>query len=105
MQEVKAGIYRIHDSKNKISFVGYSHNLRGILKRFRFELCMNMCIFKPLQIMFNNAGKQVDYDVLEEIDISGFHDEIETDAHLRAGMYKWKKQLETSGETVKIILL
>lgn len=105
MQELKAGIYRVHDVKNKISFIGYSHNLRGILKRFRFELNMNMCIFKPLQIMFNEANKQVDYDVLEEIDISGFSNEAETDAHLRAGMYKWQKKLETSGETVKIILL
>lgn len=101
---LKAGVYRICDEKNKSSFIGYTYNLDGILKRFRFELNMNMCTLKPLQAMFNAARKQVSYDILEEVEVSAAGD-VESDAHLKACMYKWQKKLEEGGETVKIILL
>lgn len=102
-QKLKAGIYRIYDEKNKRSFLGYTYNLKGILKRFRFELNLNMCTHKPLQAMYNESGKNAQAEVLEEIAIDP--NEPRAEEMMNEAMLKWQQKLEADGETVNIILL
>ena len=103
-EPLSAGIYRVCDAAAHTSFIGYTYNLRGILKRFRFELGLNVCTFKPLQLMYNAAGGRVSMEILEEISGADANDE-KSEELLKAALHKWKKSLEDAGETVKIIML
>ncbi|MBQ9949535.1 MAG: hypothetical protein IJO93_02310 [Clostridia bacterium] len=98
-----AGIYRIHDEERKISFIGYTYNVKGILKRYRFELGLNMCTHKPLQIMYNESGKRAVMEILERLDVSANDDGAEV--LMQNALDAWQEKLQRSGETVKIILL
>ena len=100
---LEAGIYRIYDAKRKIAYIGYSYNLTGILKRFRFELNLNMCTLKPLQTMFNESGKTAAMDVLERLNVKPNDDGSE--AIMQAALEKWQAALTAQGDTVKVILL
>ena len=99
-----AGVYRVCDPVKRVSFIGYTFNVKGIFKRFRFELGLNSCSVKPLQVMYNLADGKVNMELLEEMAVEDVND---TDARrdLEAAMQKWQKNLEENGETVKIILL
>lgn len=99
-----AGIYRIYDPEHGVSFIGYSFNVNGILKRFRFELGLNSCTHKPLQAMYNAAGGRVREDVLEEMSDCDANDSG-AEARLTAAMQKWQNKLEGGGEKVYVILL
>jgi hypothetical protein len=90
MNEAVAGVYRIYASDG-MSFVGFSRNVNGTIKRLKFELTLNACSFKPLQQLWNEFGP-LEVEVLEEMSHAGM-DDIELDAHLRACVMKWQKTL------------
>ncbi|HWS30387.1 MAG TPA: hypothetical protein VN512_09795 [Clostridia bacterium] len=97
MNEPAAGIYRIY-AMCGASFVGFSRNVNGTLKRLKFELTLNACSFKPLQRFWNESGP-LEMEVLEEMSLEGM-DDIVLDAHLRACMLKWQKAL---GENTRLV--
>ena len=77
------GVYRVFDPDGGESYVGYSHNVDGTLKRLRFELALNACSYRPLQ-EFCNKHPGYAMELMEEYSApSGMTDE-EADAHLMA---------------------
>ncbi|MCE5235361.1 MAG: hypothetical protein ABFC62_00300 [Clostridiaceae bacterium] len=96
MEETVAGVYRLY--AGDISFVGFSRNVRGTLKRLRFELTLNACSFKPLQRFWNERGP-LEAELLETLDGAGM-DDIALDAHLRACVLKWRRAL---GENARLV--
>jgi hypothetical protein len=97
MHEAIAGVYRIY-AANGASFVGFSRNINGTLKRLKFELTLNACSFKSLQRLWNESGP-LELEMLEEIKCEGM-DDIELDARLNACMLKWQKAL---GENTRLV--
>lgn len=97
MNQAIAGVYRIFDTHGA-SFVGFSRNVNGTLKRLKFELSLNACSFRSLQRFWNENGP-LEMEVLEEMSCEGM-DDIEFDARLRACMLKWQKAL---GENTRLV--
>jgi len=97
MSEAVAGVYRVY-AADGASFVGFSRNVNGTLKRLKFELTLNACSFKPLQQFWNEFGP-LQTEVLEEMSHVGM-DDIELDAHLRACVLKWQKSF---GENTRLV--
>ena len=104
IEPLTAGIYRVRDEEKKISFIGYSYNICGLFKRFRFELGLNACSVKPLQAMYNRAGGRVNMEILEEIPVCGAND-ADGERHLKSALCAWRDKLDAYGETVRVILL
>jgi len=94
----------VYDPAIHVSYIGYSFNVKGIFKRFRFELGLNSCTVKPLQAMYNAAGGKVCMELLEQIPAEDAND-ARAQKELESAMAKWQEKLEMSGETVRIILL
>lgn len=93
------GIYRLY-YENADSYIGFSHNIEGTLKRLKFELKLNACSYKPLQSFYNEHGDELRFEVLEEFSpqegiapLSAMTDDAEYDAHIRARLFKWKARL------------
>ncbi|HMM32334.1 MAG TPA: hypothetical protein PKB13_11235 [Clostridia bacterium] len=97
MAEMIAGVYRLC-AKSGTSFVGFSRNVNGTLKRLKFELALNACSYKPLQKLWNEQGP-LEAELLEELDPEGM-DDIVLDAHLRARVMAWQKDL---GENARLV--
>ena len=91
MDGLQAGIYRLYDETDGASFLGFSHNIRGSLKRLRFELTLNACPCRPLQEAWNLRGG-LRSEVLEEFRPEGMSPE-EAEAHLTARLLAWKRKL------------
>lgn len=90
MAELIAGVYRVY-AKNGVSFLGFSRNVNGTLKRLKFELTLNACSSKPLQRLWNECGS-LEMELLEELNPEGM-DDLELDARLRARVMVWRKSL------------
>ncbi|MEG1810392.1 MAG: hypothetical protein RR232_02680 [Clostridia bacterium] len=95
------GVYRVYDALSGVSFVGFSHNVDGTLKRLRFELTLNACSYRPLQ-QFCNSHKDFELEALEVYEPPEDMTSEEVDAHLKAMMFAWKTKL---GETTQLIQL
>lgn len=93
------GIYRVYDPKDGASYIGFSYNVAGTLKRLRFELTLNACSYKALQDFWNQRG-ELAFEELEAYMPEEGMDALEADAHLRAKLYVWKKRL---GENTRVI--
>ena len=92
-KELKRGVYRVFDAADGRSFVGYSLNLEGTLKRLRFELALNACSYRPLQ-EFYNIAKDAQLETVEEYSPLPGMSEEETEAHVRALAFVWKSKLD-----------
>lgn len=97
MAELIAGVYRLF-VQGGTSYVGFSRNVNGTLKRLKFELTLNACSHKPLQKLWNEQGP-LESEILEEFDPSGM-DDIVLDAHLRARVIAWQRAL---GENARLV--
>lgn len=85
------GIYRVYS--DTVSYIGFSHNVRGTLKRLRFELAMNACSYRPLQRLWNqNDGLEM--ELLEQYEPDAEMADEELEAHLTAKLFVWKGKLE-----------
>ena len=60
-----AGIYRVFAPETGESFLGFTYNFEGTRKRLRFELTLNACPYKPLQLFWNERGG-LEFELLEE---------------------------------------
>ena len=99
-----AGIYRLQDEANHISFIGYSFNIEGLFKRYRFELGLNACSVKPLQAMYNSAHGNVHMEILEQTQVSDISSP-DTEESMKKALEIWRRSLEAKGESVRVILL
>lgn len=91
MAALITGIYRLYDPATGDSFLGFSHNVAGTVKRLRFELALNACSYRPLQEFYNERG-ELEYEVMEEYDRNGLTPE-ELEAHLIAKLMGWREKL------------
>ncbi len=94
------GIYRIYDPVTGESFVGFSRNIEGTLKRFRFELPLNACSYKALQKFWNERKGNVLMETLEEFSPPADMDDFALSEHLEQMMYAQQKRL---GENTKLV--
>ncbi len=85
------GVYRVFSEGNG-SFVGYSHNVEGSMKRLRFELALNSCSYRPLQ-EFCNTHKDYRIELLQEYAPDAMMSIEEVDAHLMALCLSWRTNL------------
>ena len=98
------GIYRVFDANDPKagSFVGFSRNVEGTIKRLRFELTLNACSYKPLQEFYSHLASPT-IELYEKYDPEGGTDgmsDTEIDAHLYALLLKAKNSL---GERTQFI--
>lgn len=97
MDRLVVGVYRLYGGDGA-SFVGFSRNVNGTLKRLKFELALNACSYKALQRFWNEYGP-LEMELLEEIDPGDMGD-LELDAHLKARLMLWRKRL---GESARLV--
>ncbi len=93
MQNEQMGIYRLHNGKDSISYIGFSHNLESTRKRLRFELKLNSCYNKELQKFYNDSNDELIFEVLETFSPTPSMNEEELDAHLHALLFRFKSKL------------
>lgn len=86
------GVSRLFEPEGGKSFVGFSLNLVGTMKRLRFELTLNASPNKELQALWNRCGN-LEMEVLEELQYDCDMSEFEIDAHLRAMQMRWQEKL------------
>ena len=86
-KQLTAGIYRAFDPKSGESLVGYTLNFEGTRKRLKFELALNACSYKPLQMFWNEKGG-LEIELLE-----AYVSDLEIDAHLHAKLFAWQERL------------
>lgn len=91
-KKLEMGAYRVFDRANGASFVGYSLNLAGTLKRLRFELTLNACSYRPLQQFFS-AAAEPDMEILEVYSPKPDESDEEAEAHVRALAFVWQTKL------------
>lgn len=89
-----AGIYRVFAPETGESFLGFTYNFEGTRKRLRFELTLNACPYKPLQLFWNERGG-LEFELLEAFAPEPALSELETEAHLRAKLFLWQERLGT----------
>lgn len=94
------GIYRLYDPITGESFVGFSRNIEGTLKRLRFELPLNACSYKVLQAFWNDHKGNVKMETLEEFSPPADMDDDALDEHLRKMLDEYQKKL---GENTKLV--
>lgn len=87
-----AGVYRVFDEKTGDSYVGFTYNFEGVKKRLRFELTLNACSYKPLQLFWNERG-ELAVELLEAYVPDPARLDIEHDAYLRARVFFWQEKL------------
>ncbi|MEG1559842.1 MAG: hypothetical protein RRY79_01810 [Clostridia bacterium] len=97
--ELITGIYRVFDEDTGETFLGFSQNVVGTLKRLRFELMLNACPNKQLQKFYTSA-KSPKMELIEDVHILPEMNEYEIDALLRARLY-YNRELQ--GENTKLI--
>jgi len=94
------GIYRLYDPKTEESFVGFSRNITGTLKRLRFELPLNACSYKELQTFWNERRGEVKMETLEEFSPPADMSDDALDEHLHRMLETHQKRL---GENTKLV--
>lgn len=99
------GVYRIYDAQSpeRGSFIGFSRNVNGVIKRLRFELEMNICSNRELTAFYRDCLSPTlalyreytpgDYEIQSDYD-------LDTDAHLAALALSVKNEL---GENTRLI--
>lgn len=96
-KEAVMGVYRVFDAENPDgeSFMGFSRNVEGTIKRLRFELTLNACSYKPLQQYFASCRdpKIELHEVYSPDGGTDNMDDTEIDAHLYALMLSSKTKL------------
>lgn len=91
--EGSMGVYRFHSPAAAQSFIGFSRHMEATRKRMEFELRLNACSYKPLQLAFNSCGG-MQYECLELYLPSPGETDLEIDAHLMALLLKHKAMLD-----------
>ena len=91
-KQLTAGIYRAFDPQSGESLVGYTLNFEGTRKRLKFELALNACSYKPLQMFWNEKGG-LEIELLEAYVPDVAMSDLEIDAHLHAKLFAWQERL------------
>lgn len=91
------GVYRVFDSADPEGpcYMGFSRNVEGTIKRLRFELTLNACSYKPLQLFYLKCtSPEIALHAVytPDGDLDDMSD-VEIDAHLYAMLLSAKTKL------------
>lgn len=84
--------------------IGFSRHVYATKKRLDFELKLNACSYKTLQQLYNECGA-LEFKLLDTYKPSADEADIVIDAHLKALLLKWEKQLGTCAQILQMPIL
>lgn len=95
-----AGVFRIYNNEKKISFIGSSLNIPGVINRQKFQLKNGSHPDKQLQQDWNDLGPDpFIFETLDELDLS-VENNSDPEKDLKTLKQLWLDKLRDSGETI-----